>query len=93
MSQPFKIAVILAFAALPLLEIGLLILEREATYRAEKPTMPMRCGSIPHSMALPRTRLRQWLLAAARCAVLSLLIAAYAGPVLEPSGGGPWPAA
>ena len=46
------------------------------------------------AQALPRARLRQWLLAAARSAVVLLLIAAYAGPVLEPrAGGGPGPAA
>ncbi len=40
------------------------------------------------AQALPRTRLRQWLLAAVRCAVVLALIAAYAGPVLEQRGGG-----
>jgi hypothetical protein len=38
------------------------------------------------AQALPRTRLRQWLLAAARSAVVLLLIAAYAGPVLQARG-------
>lgn len=36
-----------------------------------------------HARALPRTRLRQWLLVAARCALLLALIVAYAGPVLR----------
>src|SRR5688572_30128911 len=44
-----------------------------------------------YARALPRTRLQQWLLVAARCLLLLLLILAYAGPVLqargEPSGG------
>src|SRR5438270_11363173 len=33
--------------------------------------------------ALPRTRLRQWLLLAARCLLIFSLILAYAGPVLH----------
>jgi hypothetical protein len=37
--------------------------------------------------ALPRTRLQQWLLVAARCLLLLLLILAYAGPVLQARGG------
>ncbi|MDD5629266.1 MAG: BatA domain-containing protein [Elusimicrobia bacterium] len=41
------------------------------------------------AQALPRTRLRQWLLAGARCAAVTLLIAAYAGPVLEPQAAVP----
>ncbi|MBI5239511.1 MAG: BatA domain-containing protein [Elusimicrobia bacterium] len=40
------------------------------------------------AQALPRARLRQWLLAAARGAVIGLLVAAYAGPVLSSPGGG-----
>jgi hypothetical protein len=39
------------------------------------------------AQALPRVRLRQWLLAAARSAVIMALIAAYAGPVLSSTGG------
>jgi uncharacterized membrane protein len=45
-----------------------------------------------HAKALPRARLRQWLLVAARCGLIFFLILAYAGPVLEekgPRGGGP----
>src|SRR5687768_4287377 len=42
--------------------------------------------------ALPRTRLRQWLLVAARCLAILGLIAAYAGPVLH-GGAGPGAAA
>lgn len=37
--------------------------------------------------ALPRARLRQWLLVAARCGLLFFLILAYAGPVLEAGPG------
>ena len=37
--------------------------------------------------ALPRTRLRQWLLVAARCLLLACLILAYAGPVLRARSG------
>jgi len=36
-----------------------------------------------HARALPRTRLQQWLLIAARCLLLLLLIVAYAGPILQ----------
>src|SRR5579885_749224 len=39
-----------------------------------------------HARALPRTRLMQWLLVAARCLLLLLLIVAYAGPVLHARG-------
>lgn len=38
--------------------------------------------------ALPRARLLEWLLAASRAALLALLVLAYAGPMLEPPGGG-----
>ncbi len=42
-----------------------------------------------HASALPRTRLRSWLLVAARCLLIALLVLAYAGPVLEsPPGAG-----
>ncbi len=37
--------------------------------------------------ALPRTRLRQWLLAAARCGIILFLLLAYAGPVRQTRGG------
>jgi len=39
--------------------------------------------------ALPRARLRQWLLAALRCGLVLALVLAYAGPVLKARGGGP----
>jgi hypothetical protein len=39
-----------------------------------------------YARALPRTRLQQWLLVAARCFLLLLLILAYAGPVLQARG-------
>jgi hypothetical protein len=39
------------------------------------------------AQALPRARLRQWLLAAARSAVLVALIVAYSGPVFSSPGG------
>lgn len=39
--------------------------------------------------ALPRARLRQWLLVAARCLLLACLVIAYAGPVLRARAGGP----
>ncbi len=39
-----------------------------------------------HARALPRTRLQQWLLIAARCLLVLLLILAYAGPVLHARG-------
>lgn len=39
-----------------------------------------------YARALPRTRLQQWLLVAARCLLLLLLILAYAGPVLQARG-------
>lgn len=40
-----------------------------------------------YARALPRTRLRQWLLVAARCGLLAALILAYAGPLIRGRGG------
>jgi len=39
-----------------------------------------------HARALPRARLREWLLIAARCLLIFCLVLAYAGPVLEARG-------
>src|SRR4051794_6119409 len=41
-----------------------------------------------HARSLPRTRLQQWLLVAARSLMIVMLILAFAGPVLE-AGGSP----
>ncbi len=40
-----------------------------------------------HAQALPRARLRQWLLLAARCLILFFLLLSYAGPMIRSGSG------
>ncbi|MBI3554581.1 MAG: DUF4159 domain-containing protein [Elusimicrobia bacterium] len=71
--------------ALPLAAIPVLLHLLSRKQAARVPFSDLTLLQRIHARALPKTRLRQWLLVAARCLILFCLVLAYARPVLRAS--------